>query len=369
MYDAIVIGAGISGSIAAKILAENNYNVLLVDKETPPRDKACSGVQLDYMEKLIGEKIPDDILCSNKLNRIKLSTPSGRSIEGEISLLNYWRRDFDHWLNQLAIEVGVETLWGAELTSIKQNSTGITAVIDGEKIQGRYLIGADGLSPSAFTRRYIAPDNYSRNVTGASLNHYYCGKASIKPNTLYIYYRKNLSDLMYSWVYKKDDTIVVGTSSTYNLNRYAEDFLETVKTQFSLEGKEIGREGFSTHFKGGVNLGRNKVLLVGDAAGLLDLYRGVGMDSAALSGMICALSIIDANRKGREAIDVYSYKMRNLVRMIEANAVKQIERYKSDEAIEKTLSPANIAIAQIQIQFTQIWNRFCRPEEMKLLPP
>ena len=369
MYDAVVIGAGISGSVTSKILAEKNYNVLLVDKETPPRNKACSGVQLGYMEKLIGTKIPDRVLCGNKLNRIHLTTPSGRSIEGGISLLNYWRRDFDHWLNQLAIDVGVDTRWDAELTSIKQDSTGVTATIDGEDIQTQYLIGADGLSPAAFTRRHISPENYSKQVTGASLNYYYRGDSTIKPDTLYLYYRKNISDLMYSWLYHKDDTIVVGTSSTQNLNQYAQEFLETVKNQYSLEGEEIGREGFSTHFKGGVNLGREKVLLVGDAAGLLDLYRGVGMDSAALSGRLCALSIIDALENGKNAIEAYSHKMKNLVQMIESNAVKKEKRYESDDAIEKTLAPTNIAIAQTQILLTQIWNRFCKPEEMRLLPP
>ncbi len=52
---------------------------------------------------------------------------------------------------------------------------------------------------------------------------------------------------MYSWLYHKDETIVVGTSSTQNLNQYAQEFLETVKNQYSLEGEEIGREGFSLH--------------------------------------------------------------------------------------------------------------------------
>jgi flavin-dependent dehydrogenase len=369
LYDAVVIGAGISGSVISKILAEKNYKVLLVDKDTPPRDKACSGVQLGYMEKLIGAKIPNRVLCSNKLDRIYLSTPSGRSIEGRIALLNYWRRDFDHWLNQLAIDAGVETRWGIELTNIKQDSTCVTANMDGEEIQTKYLIGADGLSPTAFTRRHISPDNYCKQVTGASLNYYYRGDSTIKPNTLYLYYRKNISDLMYSWLYHKDDTIVVGTSSTQNLNQYAEEFLDNVKNQFKLEGEEIGREGFSTHFKGGVNLGIKNVLLVGDAAGLLDLYRGVGMDSAALSGRICALSIIEALEKRKKAIEVYRYKMRKLVQMIETNAVKQENRYQSDNAIEKTLSPTNIAIAQTQIFLIQIWNRFCKPEKMMLLPP
>lgn len=37
MYDVIVIGAGSAGSTAAKILAEKDYQVLLVEKFKMPR--------------------------------------------------------------------------------------------------------------------------------------------------------------------------------------------------------------------------------------------------------------------------------------------------------------------------------------------
>lgn len=43
MYDAIIIGAGPSGSTAAKTLAEKGYKVLLTEKFKMPRYKSCSG--------------------------------------------------------------------------------------------------------------------------------------------------------------------------------------------------------------------------------------------------------------------------------------------------------------------------------------
>jgi geranylgeranyl reductase family protein len=41
MYDVIVVGAGPAGSTAATVSARNGLRVLLVDRETFPRDKAC----------------------------------------------------------------------------------------------------------------------------------------------------------------------------------------------------------------------------------------------------------------------------------------------------------------------------------------
>jgi len=368
-YDAVVIGAGISGSVAAKILAEKGCDVLLVDRATPPRDKACSGVQLRYMEKLIGEKIPGDVLCGNTLNRVRLTTPSSRHIEGRMGLLNYWRRDFDHWLNGLAADAGADTRWGAEVSGLDPKDGSVTVTTDSESIDAEYVVGADGLSPGSFTRRRLMPDNFSDKVTGASLNLYYTGSSSLRPDTLHLYYRRGLSDLMYSWLYYKDDLLVIGTSGTERLSQYAEAFLETVKKEFDLNGKEAGREGFSTHCNGGVFLGRGRVLLAGDAAGLLDLYRGVGMDAAAQSGRLAALSIADALEGGGDALQRYNHRGRRLVSMIEENARKQEARYGSDEALEDSLSLGNIIKGRATMLGAQIWNRFRRPEEMRLLPP
>jgi flavin-dependent dehydrogenase len=366
-YDAVVIGAGISGSVAAKILAEKGRRVLLMDRATPPRDKPCSGVQLRYMEKLIGEKIPGDVLCGNTLNRVRLTTPSGRRVEGGMGLLNYWRRDFDHWLNGLAEDAGADTRWGAEASGLDPKDGSVTT--DAGPIDTEYVVGADGISPGSFTRRRLMPDNFSDKVTGASLNLYYEGSSSVRPDTLYLYYRRGLSDLMYSWLYLKDDLLVIGTSGTERLSQYAEAFLETVKKEFNLNGREAGREGFSTHCNGGVFLGRGRVLLAGDAAGLLDLYRGVGMDAAALSGRLAASSIAEALEGGGDALERYSHRARRLVSMIEENARKQEARYGSDEALEESLSPGNIIKGRAKMLGAQIWNRLSRPEDMRLLPP
>ncbi len=40
-YDVIVVGAGPAGSSAAAILGEKGHKVLLMDKESFPRDKTC----------------------------------------------------------------------------------------------------------------------------------------------------------------------------------------------------------------------------------------------------------------------------------------------------------------------------------------
>jgi flavin-dependent dehydrogenase len=369
IYDVVIIGAGISGSISALTLANNGYKVLLIDRKTPPRNKVCSGVQLSYMEKLIGKKIPKEILCSNILRKVRVETPDGRYIEGKMPLLNYWRKDFDYWLNSLALDSGAEAYWGSKVKCIRGNNGLVEVLINSQKIKTKYLIGSDGLSPYSFSRRWLFPENFSKKITGASINIYYKGSSSVSPDTLYLYFRKNLSNLMYSWVYYKDDLLVIGTSSSEKMIKYTDSFLKFVKNEFNLIGVEVKREGFSTHCKGGVLLGKGRILLVGDAAGLIDLYRGMGMDTAALSGRICAHSILDAFKGKGSALENYRSRSSKLVSFIKNNSKKQELRYASKKTLEDSLSTYNIIKTTFSIIGANFWNRFCKPEDIILIPP
>ena len=54
-YDVIIVGAGPAGSTCAAYLSRAGVNVLLIDKETFPRDKACAGSQSEVALKHIKE--------------------------------------------------------------------------------------------------------------------------------------------------------------------------------------------------------------------------------------------------------------------------------------------------------------------------
>jgi len=86
---------------------------------------------------------------------------------------------------------------------------------------------------------------------------------------------------MFAWVYLKGDKWVIGTGANENPLHYAKAFFDYVKERYRLRGEVVRREGFSSTLKEHRLLWEGNVLLVGDAAGLVDLYWGVGMDNAA----------------------------------------------------------------------------------------
>ncbi len=368
-YDVLVIGGGIAGSIAAKTTAEGGLSTLLLEKEKTPRNKVCSGVQLKYLEKIIGSSIPREKLCKNQLDKVVITTPNNRRLSGRLSLLNFWRSVFDHWLNSVAIGKGVEFLDDHSVTDIKESDGGYVIKSNRQEFFANYVIGADGLSPNSISRRTISSEAFSDKITGSAMNYYFQGDSGIERNSLYVFYRKIFSNLMFSWVYYKDETLVVGTSSKENLVGYAESFYDYIKNEFELEGSIIRKEGYVTHCLGGICLGKDNILLAGDAAGLLDLYRGVGMDIAAISGNLAGKSIIDSYKMGYPLLRHYEQISSGLIKQIKRNNLRQEQRYSSDVSLEESLSLYNIIKGRIIMSYAQMRNSFSSLEDYILLPP
>ncbi len=162
---------------------------------------------------------------------------------------------------------------------------------------------------------------------------------------------------------------MIGTGANENLLEYAERFFNYVKEKYGLYGRVVRREGFSSTSKGPVFLGEDTVLLTGDAAGLVDLYRGMGMDNAALSGRLAVKAIIKAEETGIEAARIYENLMKKVVKKIEINARKQAKRFSSNHKLEKSLSTINLLKGGLQMILADQINKVMPPEKLIFLPP
>lgn len=73
MYDVIIIGAGPTGSSAAKKLADEGYNVLIIERLKLPRHKPCSGIlikkSVDLVNTYFHEDIPKSVMCLPNENK------------------------------------------------------------------------------------------------------------------------------------------------------------------------------------------------------------------------------------------------------------------------------------------------------------
>jgi flavin-dependent dehydrogenase len=61
-YDVILVGAGPAGATAAYDCAKMGLNTLLLEKEKLPREKPCGGAVMYRALRLIGGKVPRNIV-------------------------------------------------------------------------------------------------------------------------------------------------------------------------------------------------------------------------------------------------------------------------------------------------------------------
>jgi len=369
-YDVLVVGGGVAGSIAAKYAAQHGLKTLLIEKAKTPRNKPCSGIQFSYFEKLIGEKIPREALCQNDLYKVEMVTPAGRVTRGKMRMLNFWRSTFDSWLNSLAVNAGAEFRDEVLFTGIKEDGKAITARCTTRnskfEVKTRYLIAADGLLSGI--RKKLRPEDFYKKATGGAINFYFRGKTNLDPNTLYMYYQREFSNLMFAWAYLKDDQWVIGSGADPEPLEYAERFFNYIKDRFSLSGEVVRREGFASPLKSGVFPGEGNILITGDAAGLVDLYRGVGMDNAAISGRLAAKAILKSETTGRPPCETYSRLLKGMVHKINRNEAKQRAIFATNESLEKSLSPIRQLRNGILMITAMQLNRILPPERTITLP-
>lgn len=370
-YDVIVVGGGIAGSVAARLAAEAGFRTLLLERKKTPRNKPCSGIQWGYFERLLGVRVPPEKLCRNALSRVEIVTPSGRRLRSPVFVrtLNFWRDTFDAWLNALAAAAGADFCDQTALVDFAEENGVLRlrlATPTGEKaVVARYLIAADG--PFSHVRRKLQPQ-IDVHAPGGGINYYISGTGALDANTLYMVYNRDFAPLMFAWIYCKDDLWVVGTGADRTPTVYAERFLRFVRETYGLQGRIVRREGFASPLNNGVFLGQGRVLLAGDAAGLIDLYRGMGMDNAALSGRLAARALCVAAETGQEALSVYQGLMQETVENLERNARRRAALYASDEALSELASAPALLRGGLRMLPALIWNQFAPPEKVRLLP-
>ena len=108
-------------------------------------------------------------------------------------------------------------------------------------------------------------------------------------------------------------------------------------------------------------------LMVGDAAGLIDLTRGVGMDSAALSGRLAAKAIAQSEKSGKPVADIYSHLIKHLVKQTRENQEAGILSFESNEELQAYLDKGMLKMG-LNLFVQRFLNKIRSPERQVMLP-
>ena len=379
-YDVFIAGGAIAGPVAAKFCAKQNLKTLLVEKAKVPREKPCSGIQFPYFEKIIGDRIPRDRLCNNVLSKVEMHFPNGKEISSNFPMLNFMRDTFDEWLCILAQNYGAEFRDGCSFKDFDETDDGIIVHLETENgpetIKTKYVIDATGMRP-VIRRKLKKGSGFQKGSTGAALNYYFTANGNLEPDKLYQFWDIEYNNMMFAWVYNKTlddgkDYWVVGTGYDKDIYMRLDSFFEHIKELYQLKKVKIAKkEGYSSSMtfsdEERIWLGEKHFLMVGDAAGLIDLTRGVGMDSAALSGRLTAKAIGLSRKNGKPVIDVYSQLMKNLVKQTRKNQQAGILSFKSNKDLQAYLDEGMLKMG-LNMFVQRFLNKLRSAEQQVMLP-
>ncbi len=360
-FDAIVVGAGCAGSVAAYELAKAGKSVLLIDRGNFAGAKNMTGGRI-YSHSL-KEVFPDfeqEAPLERKVTHERISLMTGDSnftidfssndmlVAGQDSY-TVLRAPFDQWLAEKAEEAGAETIFGIPVEELVKDDAGkIIGVRAGEdEITAEVVILCDGVN-SLLTSQAVGAKKPSADMIAVGIKEVFELPASVITDRC----QTNSDDEGTAWLYVGDATkgsfgggflyankesislgLVAGieavaTGGSEPIYQMLEDFKHHPQVASIIkDGKLVEHSGHMVP-EGGKNimpeLVGDGVMVAGEAAMMcINLgYQVRGMDYAVAAGMHagrCAAAAIDKGDTSKAGLAPYVTALDNSFVMKDLN--------------------------------------------------
>jgi len=293
VWDVLVVGGGPAGLAAAVTAARAGASVAVLERATHPRYKTCGGGLIDASTAVAGGWIT--IPARDHVDTASFTLYGKRSIirrhPGSPILGMVVREEFDHALRKAAQEAGAVIREQTLVRSVADGEAAATArLVDGETVAGRVLIGADG-SGGVTARRVGAA--YAQVDVGLEVElPVHAGLADEWKGRIHIDWGRRPGS--YGWVFPKGDRLTVGVIGDRRDGALLKAYLSDFVGGLGLRGLEpIQDSGHLTRCRAeGSPLGAGRILLAGDAAGLLEPWTREGISFALRSGALAGAAAV-----------------------------------------------------------------------------
>ena len=283
-YDVIVVGAGPAGSTAARECASRGLSVLLLDRAEFPRDKPCGG---GVTFRAAGE-LPFDLapVVERVMHGMYLSVNRAKGFHRRSTReLAYFtqRRQLDTYLVERATEAGASLRERAVVRDVETRASYMIVRTGDESFEGRTLVAADGANGQ--TARLAGVD--------AGLIHGLALEGNVTPSGDYPEDWKDVMGLDvggppggYGWIFPKGDHLNIGVGGFRHIGPNMRESLDHLVRFYGFDPGDVwGMRGHHLPIRRPTSpLVSGNVILVGDAAGLLDPLTGEGIYAAIWSG-------------------------------------------------------------------------------------
>lgn len=295
MYDVAVVGAGPAGSTAAWAAASAGCRVLMLEKAVLPRYKTCGGGIVGASARALppGVELPlrDEVgvvefTLNGRLGRARRVRPPGSPLFALVD-----RTAFDNALVKAATDAGAMLRDGSAVQRVDQDGSGVRlALAGGEVVRARTAVGADGSASRIGA------------YAGVRLSEVDLGLESEipVPSDVAARWRGRVHldwgplPGSYGWVFPKGDSLTVGVISARGQGAATRRYLGEFLTRLGLGGfPPVRSSGHLTRCRqDGSPLSRGRVLVAGDAAGLLEPWTREGISYALRSGRLAGQAAV-----------------------------------------------------------------------------
>ncbi len=311
-FDVIIAGSGPGGSTCAFHLASAGADVLVIEKKEHPRDKPCAGgiPGVLFHEPNIREFKPH----AGEITRYRFTSRGENPASGSLPREGiFWvdRAAFDYHLFLMARNAGAGVLQNTPFSDYAIHKDHLEVTAGDYQLRCRYLAGADG----GFSRvaRKIHPKKRPMGICGYYRVPFQADSAVSNRDMVHLDF--NFIDGGVAGVIPKGDHLWVGA---YTAQRCNLGELEMATDEFiSLLGLPVATEKFTglriPLYDDRIPLHRGRVLLIGEAGGLVNPISGEGIKPAVDSGHIAAEELIQLLSGKAGNFAPYEQKVRQMI--------------------------------------------------------
>lgn len=313
MYDVIVIGAGPGGTTAARHLARGGLKTLLLEKAKMPRYKTCGGGVTAKVKRVLdvdfSATVEDTITTASVAygNRVRFPVqfhaPAGWSV---------MRDRFDALLADYAAKAGAEVRDDSPVKSVEVTEDGVRVCVNGDAYQASAIVGADGANGTVARAAGLHTDRQLAAALEAEME---LPDASLDAWRGVWHLDFGAIDFGYAWIFPKAEHLSVGIGSFLRTGK-KENMRELLRKYIASEptlqnAKHVELHGHTLPIGGKPRqVSTKRVVLVGDAANLVDPFSGEGIYAAIKSGGLAAKTILNGFQSGDLSFASYTDQIR-----------------------------------------------------------
>lgn len=291
MFDAVVVGAGPSGGMAARALAASGFQTAILEKKKVVGDPVQCAEGVSEFGLVSNGLRPRVEWVMQRVRGAKCVAPNGKRFY--ITRLPGFaidRPSFDRWIVQGAVDDGAILRTSTRVTSLSRRDDGWRVGLNGEHVDARIVIGADG--PASLVARQAGLVRALEKSVAYEYRFRRGDVPGLDPD-FFLLYVSQAYDGGYAWVFPRGETVNVGAGGPIDAHAAAVAFCRSLKIDVAKHTQTIA--GSIPYRYDLTSLAVPGLAIVGDAGGITNPMNGAGIHPGIFSGRIageCAVAAL-----------------------------------------------------------------------------